>query len=123
MTLPTNIREAGVSHLIKLQLLAALFALGGCGAAPVAGGTKGKLQAATGGLGDVQVSAHPMDGGSWHPLGFGVTDDDGKFALVQNGAQGPLWLSPGEYRCTLHVAVKRKEDVLELKTREFSLQE
>jgi hypothetical protein len=29
---------------------------------------------------------------------------DGAFELVANGAQGPLWLSPGEYRCTLESA-------------------
>jgi hypothetical protein len=37
-------------------------------------------------------------------VGFAVTSLDGSFELVLNGARGPLWLSPGEYRFTLESA-------------------
>ncbi len=129
--------------LLPGLLLPVLFVLSGCGANPVAGGTKGRLQAGTAGLGDIQLTVHHSEGGNWQPIGFGVTDVQGKFELVQNRAQGPLWLSPGDYRCTLQsagapvaipdefsrpettplqTAVKNKNDFLELKTQEFSLQ-
>jgi hypothetical protein len=132
-----------VPNSFKLLPLFALLMLVGCGAAPVVGGTKGRLQAGNGGLGDVQVTVHQGDAGKWLPAGFGVTDNEGRFELVQNGAKGPLWLSPGEYRCTLQSAgapveipeefgkpettplqatVKGKDYVLELKTPEFPLQ-
>ncbi|MFN0018029.1 MAG: hypothetical protein ACKVP0_07210 [Pirellulaceae bacterium] len=132
-----------MSNFLKLLSLFALLAQGGCGAAPVSGGTKGRLQAGNDGLGDVQVTVHQEDAGKWQPVGFGVTDFDGRFQLVQNGAKGPLWLSPGEYRCTLQSAgtpvaipevfgrpettplqatVKGKDDVLEFKTLEFPIQ-
>jgi hypothetical protein len=132
-----------VPNFLKLLPLFALLVLAGCGAAPVAGGTKGRLQAGNGGLGDVQLTVHQEDAGKWLPVGFGVTDYEGRFELVQNGAKGPLWLAPGEYRCTLQsagapvaipeefsrpettplqAAVKAKDDVLEFKTPEFPLQ-
>ena len=132
-----------MSPFFKLSMIVALLALGGCGASPVAGGTKGRLYAGSAGLGDIQVTVLQMEGGSWRPTGFGVTDHEGKFELVQNGAQGPLWLPAGEYRCTLQsagapvaipeefsrpettplqAAVKSQEDLLELKTQEFPAQ-
>ena len=79
--------------------------LAGCGgAAPVAGGTKGVLHAGDQLLGDIQVTVHAKDGMVWKPLGFGVTAFDGSSELVTSGAKGPLWLSPGEHRCTLESA-------------------
>lgn len=132
-----------MKNLLPGLLLPVLFVLSGCGANPVAGGTKGRLQAGTAGLGDIQLTVHHSERGNWQPIGFGVTDDQGKFELVQNRAQGPLWLTPGDYRCTLQsagapvaipdefsrpettplqTAVKNKNDFLELKTQEFSLQ-
>ena len=50
---------------------------------------------------DVQVTVHRLDGDQWQPLGFGVSDAEGYFELVQNQAAGPLKLAPGEYRCTI----------------------
>lgn len=71
---------------------------------PVAGGTTGTLRVGGELLSDIQVTVHQVEGGSTRPLGFGVTDLEGSFELVTNGAQGALWLSPGEYRCTLESA-------------------
>jgi hypothetical protein len=133
-----------MKNLLHGLLLPVLFVLSGCGANPVAGGTKGRLQAGTAGLGDIQLTVHHLENGNWRPLGFGVTDYQGKFELVQNRAQGPLWLSPGDYRCTLQSAgapvaipdefsqpettplqttVKTKDDVLDLKSPDFPVQQ
>jgi hypothetical protein len=84
---------------LVLLVLAAQFT--GCGPTPVVGGTRGSLRDAGGQLSEMQITVHRSDGGAWHPIGFGVTADDGSFALVTNGAQGPLLLPPGDYRCTL----------------------
>jgi hypothetical protein len=83
-----------------------LFAitLPGCGAHAVTGGTPGILHFEGKPLTDIQVTVHLLEGSTTHPVGFGVTVRDGSFKLVKNGAQGPLWLSPGEYCCTLESA-------------------
>ncbi len=79
--------------------------LPGCGGVqPVPGGTTGTLRAGNDLLAEIQVTVHQVDGQSLRPIGFGVTDRDGWFELVTNGATGPLWLSPGDYRCTLESA-------------------
>lgn len=79
--------------------------LAGCGGVrPVAGGTQGTLSFGDQLLSDIQVTVHQIEGGSWQCVGFGVTDREGSFELVTNGANGALWLSPGEYRFTLESA-------------------
>ena len=93
------------SELLALALLAAL--LSGCGPRPVAGGTKGTIRAAGDLLSEVQVTVHQAEFGVWQPIGFAVTTGDGSFELVTSGAKGALWLSPGEYRCTLESAGAR----------------
>lgn len=89
-------------RLGPLLLLAA--ALPGCGARPVTGGTAGVLHFGGKSTSDIQVTVHEVVGGTTQPIGFGVTLLDGSFHLVTNGARGALWLSPGEYRCTLESA-------------------
>jgi hypothetical protein len=85
-----------------LVLLASLLvALAGCGVSPVTGGTPGVLRADGQPLGDVQVRIYRRDADQWLPIGFGDTAADGSFHLVTSGAQGPLQLVPGEYRCVL----------------------
>ena len=79
--------------------------LPGCGGPqPVTGGTPGTLRVGSELLSDFQVTIHQVEGTTTEPIGFGVTGADGSFQLVTNGAQGPLWLSAGEYRCTLESA-------------------
>jgi hypothetical protein len=90
------------SRFLALVLIAA--ALPGCGVRPVTGGTKGVLRYGGKLLGDIQVTVHQVDGNSTQPIGFGVTANDGSFRLVKNNASGALWLSAGEYRCTLESA-------------------
>ena len=85
-------------------LLVGCLALAGCGVRPVTGGTKGTLRASGAPLGEVQVTVHQVAGSAIQPVGFGVSSRDGSFALVTNGAAGPLHLAPGEYRCTLESA-------------------
>lgn len=82
-------------------LLSLLAAFSGCGVKSVPGGTKGSLYNKTGPLSDIQITLHALAGSEYHPVGFGVADGDGQFQLYSNGAQGPLWLPPGEYSCTL----------------------
>jgi len=86
-------------------LLAATPVMPGCGGVhPVVGGTPGILHMGDELTSDIQVTVHQVDGSSMRPVGFGVTTLDGSFELVTNGARGPLWLSPGEYRFTLESA-------------------
>ena len=82
-------------------LVIALSTFSGCGARPVAGGTKGVLHYAGKTPSDIQVTVYQLEGGKPKPIGFGVTTNDGSFRLVTNMAAGALWLSQGDYRCTL----------------------
>ena len=88
---------------ISCALVVALMTFwSGCGGVePVTGGTTGTLHVGRELLSDIQVTIHRVEGGSTEPIGFGVTRFDGSFELMTNGAQGPLWLTPGEYRFTL----------------------
>ncbi len=70
----------------------------------VAGGTPGSLRLGDKVAGDIQVVLYATAGASHQPVGFAVTQSDGSFRLLQPGAQGPLTLAPGEYRCTLESA-------------------
>lgn len=79
----------------------ALLACAGCGVRPVTGGTPGRLLSGETPVAEMQVAVFQDDGTGWQQIGFGVTTDDGSFALVKNQAKGPLVLSPGEYRLTL----------------------
>ena len=97
-------RSAMLRFLIALVAIL-VAALPGCGGPqPVSGGTPGTLRVGSELLSDFQVTIHEVKGTSAEPVGFGVTRADGSFQLMTNGAQGPLWLSPGEYRCTLESA-------------------
>jgi hypothetical protein len=88
-----------------VPLLVSLAMLAGCGGVrPVTGGTEGTLAFGEQLLSDIQVSVHERDGTKFTCIGFGVTDRDGVFTLVTNGAKGPLWLSRGEYCFTLESA-------------------
>jgi hypothetical protein len=95
-----------MQHLRHIMLLLVASAwLAGCGGVrPVAGGTPGTLSFGDQLLGDIQVSVHQLEGSSLTRIGFGVTDRDGWFELMSNGAQGALWLTPGQYRFTLESA-------------------
>lgn len=84
-----------------LVLYAACVAIGCDGSPAVSGGTEGVLRAGAVTLGEIQVTVHRMDGPTPRAVGFGVSGLDGRFNLIQNGAAGPLWLTPGEYRCTV----------------------
>lgn len=55
-------------------------------------------------MSDIQVTVHKVEGATSETVGFGVTGAEGAFQLMTNGAQGPLWLTPGEYRFTLESA-------------------
>lgn len=86
-------------------LLGFVAVLPGCGGVkPVTGGTSGILHAGDDLLSDIQVTVHEVDGSSTRPIGFGVTDREGSFELVKNGAHGALILPPGDYRFTLESA-------------------
>ncbi|HVW01563.1 MAG TPA: hypothetical protein VHB77_14520 [Planctomycetaceae bacterium] len=79
-----------------------LIAMPGCrGARPVTGGTTGTLTIGGKSYSDVQVTFHDADNAL---VGFGVTDNNGNFELVTEGARGPLWLPEGEYSVTLQSA-------------------
>lgn len=91
-----------MSSALKSLILAAVAStLAGCGARPVTGGTKGVLLYAGKSLSDIQVTVYQLEGASPKLVGFGVTANDGSFHLMRNLARGALWLSPGEYCCTL----------------------
>ena len=48
---------------------------------------------------DVEVKIYAA--GNSIPLGFGATNQEGKFRLVLPKGDGPLWLVPGDYVFTL----------------------
>jgi hypothetical protein len=90
----------------KLILAVFLFTvslLSGCSdaPAPATGGTPGTLTFGDGVTSDINITVHRSSAGSFHPIGFGLTDVEGKFILYQTGAAGPLWLDPGDYVFTL----------------------
>lgn len=83
-------------------VLALLLMLSGCGSPRgVTGGTMGILHAGAERLAEIQITVHQVDGAASKPIGFAATRLDGTFELVTNGAQGPLRLRAGDYRCTL----------------------
>jgi len=88
-------------RIIVIVLLPTMLALSGCGPRHVAGGTSGFLRAKGSPLSEIQLTVNEVDGNGWHAIGFGVSDTDGKFELVTNGAHGPLRLPSGKYRFTL----------------------
>ena len=65
------------------------------------GGTPGTLTFGDGVTSDINITVHRNSAGSFQPIGFGLTDVEGKFILYQTGAAGPLWLEPGDYVFTL----------------------
>lgn len=87
-----------------LVLIGCGLSLCGCGPRPVTGGTPGTLHARSLMLADLQLVVYRVEGGTPAPIGLAQTGTDGSFALVSNGAQGPLRLSPGEYRITVETA-------------------
>lgn len=77
--------------------------LSGCSdaSAPARGGTPGTLTFGDGVTSDINITVHRNSAGSFQPIGFGLTDVEGKFILYKTGAAGPLWLEPGDYVFTL----------------------
>ncbi len=86
---------------LGILLVAANLMNAGCGVHTVPGGSTGIVHAGATPLCDIQVTMHRLEDGRVKSVGFGVSGPDGRFALVQTNAAGPLWLSPGEYRCTV----------------------
>lgn len=91
------------SNNIRSVLLLTATILCGCsnGPTPATGGTRGTLTFADGVTSDISITVHRNSAGSFQPIGFGLTDVEGKFMLYQTGAVGPLWLEPGDYVFTL----------------------
>ena len=91
------------SNSILAIFLFAISLLNGCSnaPAPAAGGTPGTLTFGDGVTSDINITVHQNSAGSFQPIGFGLTDIEGRFILYQTGAAGPLWLEPGDYVFTL----------------------
>ena len=91
------------SKLILAVFLFTVSVLSGCSdaPAPATGGTPGTLTFGDGVTSDINITVHRSSAGSFQPIGFGLTDVEGKFILYQTGAAGPLWLEPGDYVFTL----------------------
>lgn len=88
-----------------LSLVACLLVAAGCGGAkPVTGGTSGTLRCGPQPLGDIQLTLHQPQESGFRTIGFGLTRPDGSFDLLAQGATGPLWLTAGDYVCTLESA-------------------
>jgi len=73
----------------------------GCGERTVTGGTPGSITIDGNQYSEIQLGIHQIQEKEVLTLGFGVTDEEGKFRLLQNGAGGKLYLRPGEYRITV----------------------
>ena len=90
----------GTFRLAGLGLMV-LLSLSGCGERTVTGGTPGTFTIDGEKYAEIQVTIHRTKGEQVETLGFGVTDEEGKFLLLKNGAAGKLFLEPGEYRVTV----------------------
>lgn len=90
------------NSILSVYLFTVLL-LSGCSdaPAPATGGTPGTLTFGDGVTSDINITVHRSSAGSFQPIGFGLTDIEGKFILYQTGAAGPLWLEPGDYVFTL----------------------
>ncbi|MFO0999898.1 MAG: hypothetical protein U0936_06160 [Planctomycetaceae bacterium] len=90
------------SNILSVFLLTVSLTIGCSDApAPATGGTPGTLTFGDGVTSDINITVHRSSAGSFQPIGFGLTDLEGKFILYQTGAAGPLWLEPGDYVFTL----------------------
>jgi hypothetical protein len=69
--------------------------------AGVSPGTPGEIRHGMLPLADVRVTLHRIKDNDVEVVGFGVSDQQGKFGLFQERAVGPLWLQPAEYSITL----------------------
>ena len=78
-----------------------LLLLCGCGERTMTGGTPGSVTIDGQKDAEIQVQIHQIREKEIETWGFGVTDAEGKFRLLQNGAAGKLYLQPGEYRVTV----------------------
>jgi len=65
------------------------------------GGTQGTIHCEGVALDSVQVNVFRREGAAFRAMGFGVSGTDGRFQLVRQNADGPLWLEPGDYTFTL----------------------
>lgn len=87
--------------LCLIRLMLALL-LAGCGVpSEIPGGTAGFLHANGQPLPDVLVTVYPDTPSVTEPLGIGVTDADGRFALRTREPVASLTLDPGDYRFTV----------------------
>ena len=74
----------------------------GCGSATtIEGGSPGFLWFGSEMLSGICVVAHHSDGASFHPVGYGTTNNAGHFKLLTPDGQSALHLEPGEYSFTL----------------------
>jgi hypothetical protein len=80
----------------------AAAALAGCGQPQeIAGGTPGRVHVDGRPLGDVHVSVYAADAAAAAPLGYGISNEQGRFELRQQEPPAPLRLAPGDYRFTV----------------------
>jgi hypothetical protein len=90
-----------IHRINSAAALIGLLSLAGCTVHSVAGGTTGQLQIGDEPMSEIQITVYRVAGGEPEPIGLAVSNTDGEFQLLTNGAQGALWLEPGEYRFTL----------------------
>lgn len=73
----------------------------GCGRSSAPGGTEGLLRIQGASLPDIRLTVYSLRGEATEMIGFGVTDDTGRFALHSPDATMPLHLVTGTFRFTL----------------------
>ncbi len=73
----------------------------GCAPSGVPGGTCGTLLTNNQPVDGVRIWVFRNEHDSCDLVGFAVSDSNGNFQMYQDGAQGPLWLVPGDYSITL----------------------
>jgi hypothetical protein len=81
--------------------LAMTMGTAGCsGDKSVPGGTKGRVTVDGQPWPEIQVTVYRNESNDSLKLGFGVTREGGLVELLAEDAEGPLWLTPGEYVVT-----------------------
>lgn len=89
----------GLSRTLRWGCWLWVVFLAGCRPQAVPGGTDGVVHHGSVMLSDIHVRLYAAD--TLAPVGVGISESDGRFALRTPDASAPLWLPPGSYKAAI----------------------